>query len=254
MDAPVVKPEMSRGASARPTMQSRLFRKYALMFVTVVCSALALNGVLDIWASYREQESLLARIQHEQAEAAAASISQFVKEIKDQMAWSVMFTWDGSTYDEWRLDAVRMLREVPAVTEVAQLDGSGHELYRLSRQSIDVVGSHEDHSQDLFLRQAVAHRVYYGPVYFVDGSEPYMTLAIAGSRPEDGVIEAQVDIEIHLGCRVANPGRAPRLRLRHRRRRTAHCASRYKFRAAQHRYVAFASGAQSGRGEGGHRH
>jgi signal transduction histidine kinase/CheY-like chemotaxis protein len=179
---------------ASPTMRGRLFRKYALMFGVVVCSALAINGALDIWASYREQESLLVRIQHEQAEAAAARISQFVKEIEGQMAWSVMVSWDGSTYDEWRLDAVRMLRVVPAVTEVAQLDGSGRELYRISRQAVEVVGSQKDHSQDSLFRKAMTTKVYYGPVYFVDGSEPYMTLAVAGSRPEYGVIEARVDL------------------------------------------------------------
>ena len=194
MDPSEKQAEASREGIALPAMRGRLFRKYALMFVAVVCSALAINGALDIWVSYREQESLLVRIQHEQAEAAAASISQFVKAIEDQMAWSVMFTWDGSTYDEWRLDAVRMLREVPAVTEVTQLDGSGRELYRLSRQAIDVVGSHQDHSRDPFFLQAMANKVYYGPVYFVDGSEPYMTLAMAGSRSKDGVIEAQVDL------------------------------------------------------------
>ena len=194
MDPSEKQAEASRERMALPAMGGRLFRKYALMFVAVVCSALAINGALDIWVSYREQESLLVRIQHEQAEAAAARISQFVKAIEDQMAWSVMFTWDGSTYDEWRLDAVRMLREVPAVTEVTQLDGSGRELYRLSRQAIDVVGSHEDHSRDSFFLQAMANKVYYGPVYFVDGSEPYMTLAMAGSRSKDGVIEAQVDL------------------------------------------------------------
>jgi signal transduction histidine kinase/CheY-like chemotaxis protein len=190
----VVKPETSSDATASPTMRGRLFRKYALMFVAAVCSALAISGVLDIWASYREQENLLVRIQHEQAQAAAANISQFVKQIENQLAWSVMFPWDGSTYEDWRLDAVRMFREVPAVTEIAQLDRSGRELYRLSRQAIDVVGSNQDHSHDPSFLQAMTSKIYYGPVIFVDGSEPYMTLAVAGSRPEYGVLEAQVDL------------------------------------------------------------
>jgi signal transduction histidine kinase/FixJ family two-component response regulator len=194
MNDTAVKPKTSSDAIASPTMRGRLFRKYALMFVVVVCSALAINGMLDIWASYREQESLLVRIQHEQAEAAAANISQFVKQIENQLAWSVMFPWDGSTYEDWRLDAVRMFREVPAVTQVAQLDRSGRELYRLSRQAIDVVGGHADRSHEPFFLQAMTNKVYYGPVNFVDGSEPYMTLAVAGTRPEYGVIEAQVDL------------------------------------------------------------
>ncbi len=41
----------------------------------------------------------------------------------------------------------------------------------------------------------MANKTYYGPVYFVEGSEPYMTLAMAGSRPEYGVIEAKVNLK-----------------------------------------------------------
>ena len=163
-----------------------------MMFVAVVCSALVTMEAFDIWFSYREQKSLLIRVQREQAKAAAASIGQFVKEIQGQMAWATFLSWDHSTFEDWRLDAVRLLRQVPAVTEVAQLSGSGHELFRISRQAMDVVASHADHSHDAFFIQAMANKVYYGPVYFVNGSEPYMTLAMAGLQPENGVIVAQV--------------------------------------------------------------
>ena len=50
----------------------------------------------------------------------------------------------------------------------------------------------------------MAHKVYYGPVYFVNGSEPYMTLAMAGLQPENGVIVAQVNLKFILGCRITN--------------------------------------------------
>jgi signal transduction histidine kinase len=195
MNSPANGPITSAGGIASPTVRGRLFRKYSLMFVAVVCSALVTMGAFDIWFSYREQKSLLIRIQQEQAEAAAASISQFVKEIEGQMAWATFLSWDHSTFDDWRFDAVRLLRQVPAVTQVAQLDGSGLELFRISRQAMDVVASNADHSHDSFFLQAIANKVYYGPAYFVDGSEPYMTLAMAGLRPEYGVIVAQVNLK-----------------------------------------------------------
>src|SRR5215471_19956862 len=106
-----------------PPPRGQLFRKYIGLFVAVVCAALVANGVLDIWFSFREQNVLLMRIQQEQAKAAAAKISQYIKEIEGQLAWATLLPWSTDTLDEWRFDAVRLLRQAPAVTEVAQLDG-----------------------------------------------------------------------------------------------------------------------------------
>jgi hypothetical protein len=42
----------------------------------------------------------------------------------------------------------------------------------------------------------VAHKAYYGPVYFRRESEPYMTLALAGTRRESGVSVAEVSLKL----------------------------------------------------------
>ena len=42
----------------------------------------------------------------------------------------------------------------------------------------------------------MAHKVYYGPVYFRRESEPYMTLAIAGTRRDAGVSVAEVNLKL----------------------------------------------------------
>ena len=42
----------------------------------------------------------------------------------------------------------------------------------------------------------MAHKVYYGPVYFRRESEPYMTLAIAGTRRDAGVSIAEVNLKL----------------------------------------------------------
>src|SRR5262249_20290311 len=187
------RPDESTGAGATSARRLRghLFRKYAAMFVGVVCLALVAGGALDIWFSYYEQKDFLIRIQRGQAESAASKIGQFVKEIEGQMAWATPLPWSTSTFEEWRLDAVRLLRQVPAITEVAHLDAAGRERFRISRHAMDVVGSGIDYSGDPVFLEAMANRVYYGPVYFVDGSEPYMTLAIAGSGRDHGVIVGQ---------------------------------------------------------------
>ncbi len=191
-----VKPRAASQPTIAPRPRGQLFRKYVGLFVAVVCAALFANGLLDIWFSFREQKVLLIRIQQEQAKSTAAKISQFIKEIEGQLAWATQLPWSTDDLDEWRFDAVRLLRQVPAVTEVAQLNSAGREQIRVSRLTKDVVGSQTDYSRDPAFVEAEANKIYYGPVHFLRESEPYMTLAMAGVRRDYGVIVAQVNLKL----------------------------------------------------------
>ncbi|HYM02993.1 MAG TPA: GAF domain-containing protein, partial [Stellaceae bacterium] len=175
--------------------RGRLFRKYVALFVAVVAVALIANGLLEILFSYREHQDALVRIQREQAEAAAAKIGQFVKEIESQLGWTTQLPWSSATLEQRRVDALRLLRQVPAITELTQLDGAGHEQLRVSRLAMDVVGSGTDLSKEPRFTEAVAHKIYYGPVYFRRESEPYMTLALAGTSRSVGVSVAEVNLK-----------------------------------------------------------
>src|SRR5215204_2582454 len=124
--------------SQRLRVRARLFRKYVGLFVAVVCVALFVNGAFEIWFSYQEHKTALIRIQREQAEAAAAKIGQFVKEIEGQLGWTVQLPWSASTLEQRRFDALRFLRQ----------------------------------------------------------SEPYMTLAVAGTRRDAGVSVAEVNLKL----------------------------------------------------------
>ena len=177
-------------------VRGRLFRKYVGLFVAVVCVALFANGLFEIWFSYQEHKTALIRIQREQAEAAAAKIGQFVKEIEGQLGWTVQLPWSASTLEQRRFDALRLLRQVPAITELSQLDSTGKEQLRVSRLAMDVVGSGLDLSKDPKFAETVAKKVYYGPVYFRRESEPYMTLAVAGTRRDAGVSVAEVNLKL----------------------------------------------------------
>jgi len=187
--APAVKP---LGAGIR----SRLFTKYVALFVAVVAVALLSNGIFEVFFYYREHKAALIRIQHEQAEAAAAKIGQFVKEIESQLGWTTQLPWSAASIEQRRFDALRLLRQVPAITELAQVDSTGKERLRVSRLAMDVVDSGLDLSKDAKFTEAVAHKVYYGPVYFRRESEPYMTLSLAGTRKDAGVSIAEVNLKL----------------------------------------------------------
>jgi signal transduction histidine kinase len=188
----------SQGAPAQaPTMiRGKLFRKYVALFLAVVCVALLTSGLSEIWFSYQEHKAALIRIQREQAEAAAAKIGQFIKEIESQIGWTTQLPWSAGTLEQRRFDGLRLLRQVPAITELAQLDATGHEQLRVSRLAMDVVGSQTDFSKDPKFVDALARKVYYGPVYFRRESEPYMTVALAGTRRDAGVSVAEVNLKL----------------------------------------------------------
>ncbi|HYZ45584.1 MAG TPA: cache domain-containing protein, partial [Xanthobacteraceae bacterium] len=173
-----------------------MFTKYVALFVAVVCLALLSNGVFDVFFYYQEHKTALIRIQREQAEAAAAKIGQFIKEIESQLGWTTQLPWSAGSIEQRRFDALRLLRQVPAITELAQLDATGKERLRVSRLAMDVVASGADLSSDPKFAEAVARKVYYGPVYFRRESEPYMTLAIAGTRRDAGVSVAEVNLKL----------------------------------------------------------
>src|ERR1700744_1490061 len=206
---PAIAGAPAAGATAAPAssgtrVRSRLFTKYVALFFAVVAIALLSNGIFEVIFYYREHKAALIRIQQEQAEAAAAKISQFIKEIESQVGWTTQLPWSVGGTDEERhraveqrrFDALRLLRQVPAITELAQVDSTGHERLRVSRLAMDQIDSGADLSQDPKFTEAVAHKVYYGPVYFRRESEPYMTLALAGTRKDAGVSIAEVNLKL----------------------------------------------------------
>ena len=122
-DAPHPAPAEAPVAKTR----RRLFTKYVALFVAVVCVALLSNGIFDVFFYYQEHKASLIRIQREQAEAAAAKIGQFIKEIESQLGWTTQLPWSAGSIEQRRFDALRLLRQVPAITELAQLDATGKE-------------------------------------------------------------------------------------------------------------------------------
>jgi signal transduction histidine kinase len=183
-------------ASSGTKIRSRLFTKYVALFVAVVGVALLSNGIFEVFFYYREHKAALIRIQHEQAEAAAAKIGQFIKEIESQLGWTTQLPWSGGSIEQRRFDALRLLRQVPAITELSQVDSTGKERLKVSRLAMDADDSGLDLSKDPKFTEAVANKVYYGPVYFRRESEPYMTLSLAGTRKDAGVSIAEVNLKL----------------------------------------------------------
>jgi len=175
----------------------RLSHKYFVLFVTLVSGALLASGAQEIYFSYQESKAALVSVQREKAIGAATRIEQFVREIERQMGWTThpQVVTGAAALEQRRIDDFRLLRQVPAITEISQLDARGREQLRVSRLAMDVVGSGTNFSDDPKFKEASAGRTYFSPVYFRKESEPYMTIAIAGSGKDAGVTVAAVNLK-----------------------------------------------------------
>jgi signal transduction histidine kinase len=200
----------ARVAKAGP--RRRLFAKYAIALVGLVSLVLLINGSLNIWFSYEAAKNAAVQLQREKADAAAQRIETFIAEIEHQIGWTTATQWAASPIDQRRFDYGRLLRQVPAITELSQLDDHGHEQLKVSRLSMDVVGSEADFSTEPRFAEALAKKVWFGPVYFRKESEPYMTMAVAQSGRNAGVTVAEVNLkliwDVITAIKIGNTGYA----------------------------------------------
>jgi HAMP domain-containing protein len=169
--------------------------KFALAFVGLISLVLIAGGAVNMWLSYDEAKRAAVRVQQEKAIGAAERIDRFVAEIEQQIGWTTHAQWSAGSLDQRRYDFVRLLRQVPAITELVEIDGKGKEQLKVSRLAMDVVASGSDYSSDPRFAKAVADKVWFSPVYFRKESEPYMTIAAAHVGRSPGVTVAEVNLK-----------------------------------------------------------
>jgi adenylate cyclase len=173
-----------------------LLQKYFIaLFVAVVVPLLA-NGASEAWFGYRDQRVVLTQRLRAEARMAAGKIEGFLADITDQLQWTVQLPWRDGTDERHRFDVLRLLRQVPAIVEVMLVDGKGAERLHVSRVDPDVVNSGIDRVEDPGVIGARSDHVWYGPVTLHEGSEPHMTVAVAGGREANGVTIAVINLKL----------------------------------------------------------
>ncbi|RPH68246.1 MAG: HAMP domain-containing protein, partial [Burkholderiales bacterium] len=195
-------------------VQGSLFRKYLLVFLLLVGGLLTLASLVDFYFSYQEAKRALVRVERVKAQAAAQRIDGFVKEIVHHVQATTRAIADDpavapprSRDRAWRetlaaalaeqreIDFVRLLRSVPSIVEARYLDVAGKEQMRVSRIGLDAVASGRDYGQAAAFQAARSGTTYFGPIYFRNGAEPYMTLALPADESALEVIVAEVGLK-----------------------------------------------------------
>ena len=194
--------------------RSGLLRRYLILIASLVSGTLLASALFEIYFSYRDSRGALVRLQREKATASASRIQQFIEGLENQVAWTTQSPWSARamSLEERRLGYLTFLRLVPPVTSVSYLDPDGREQVKVSRLAMDIVGAGTDFSHDPKFLHPKAGQIYFGPVYFLRDSVPYMTIAMAGSGRDAGVTAAEVNLkfvwDVIAETRLGRSGRA----------------------------------------------
>ncbi|HLN83734.1 MAG TPA: cache domain-containing protein, partial [Candidatus Binatia bacterium] len=139
-------------------------------------------------------------LQKEIAAGAAFKIEHFVQEIHNVLKGATKsrdIAPKGLTAD-FRFELEKLLLIAPAVTEAVALNEHGLIQVQASRLRTVLPDAKKDLSSSPAFKQAFQGKSYFSPVYFVRGSEPYMTIAVPIERFAGDVIgglQAEVNLK-----------------------------------------------------------
>jgi signal transduction histidine kinase/CheY-like chemotaxis protein len=185
-----------------------LFRKYAAYFAGFVTAALLASGLTALYFDYLDTRALVHELEREKARGAALRIQQFVQTIVGQLqAAGALPAGDAQ---EQHFELLRLLRQAPAVIDVVRIDGSGRQQLKVSRMGRDELGPGRDWSAHPAVVATREGRPYFGPVYFRQESEPYMTIGVRAGQ--GGLVLAEVNLkfvwEVVSAIRIGDSGYA----------------------------------------------
>ena len=193
---------LAQGAPPRDEPQAppgahrgRLFRKYLTLILSLVTLALLVSGATSVYFTYQETRSSLASLQYEKALGAASRIEQYMRGIEQQLTYAALPQLDAGDIEQRRIEFLKLLRQAPEVTDIAQLDATGRERLAVSRLGMDAVDSGKDRSSEPAFRNATRARTWFGPVYFRKETEPYMTMAVRPGGDKGPVTIADVNLK-----------------------------------------------------------
>ena len=113
-------------------------------------------------------------------------------ELERQLAWTAQPAWKSAGVEQQRADFARMLRQVPAITELFYIDSNGSERLKVSRFAPDSIASQTNHAAEPRFVETVKARTWFGPAYVRNGSELSATVGMV--HADGGASVAEIDL------------------------------------------------------------
>jgi len=201
----------------RGRRRGRLVRHYFILSAILIGGGLITSGLLEIYFRYKESQEQVALLHQEVTAGTAFEIERFIQDLEGTIRAATKsreIVRKGLT-PEYKFELEKLLTIARPITEVAALDAHGFAQLRVSRLRAVFPVEQRDRSGSVAFRQAKEGKSYFGPVYFVRSSEPYMTVAVPIERFAGeviGVLQAEVNLkyiwDVVSGIKVGKAGYA----------------------------------------------
>jgi signal transduction histidine kinase len=180
--------------------EGRLLRRTFLIALLLVSGGLLTSGVIEpIIFRSRDSIASIQALQHEMTHSSAFKIQQYVTTITHTLrtvSHTSTIVTDGLT-ETYQSQLHQLLRTSPAITTVSAVDLTGRERLKVSRVHLVHPDDLAVRSDDAAYRHARAGAPFFGEVYFVRQSEPYMQIAVP-MEPVAGEVRGVLMAEVNL--------------------------------------------------------
>jgi hypothetical protein len=155
--------------AGRFSLRKSLFGKSVLALFLAAAVPLTVIGLSDAWFTYQNQRERLDQLLALEAGAAAHRIEGFLDEIASQLGWLVHVPWSEERDERRRIDALRLLRQAPAIASITLTDGEGRERVHVSRTNLTRTEARTALQSEPSFQGALTTRIWFSPVSYVAG-------------------------------------------------------------------------------------
>jgi len=180
--------------------RGRLVRHYFLISAILIGGGLITSGLVEVYFRYQESREHLNQLQQGVTAGAAFKIEQYIQEIERTMRAATKgreITRSGFA-SEYKSELEKLLVIAPPITEAAAFDVNGVKRAEVARFRAVTLRNKWKPPARAILELAKQGESYYGPVYFLEGTGPYMNIAVPIERFAGeviGILQAEVDLK-----------------------------------------------------------
>jgi signal transduction histidine kinase len=186
--------------SFRGQGRGHLLRHYFLISVLSIAGGMIASGLVEIYFRYQESMDQLAFQQREAANVAALKIQTFIHDVETAMKAATKYQNAGGQEitADYEFELKKLFYLAPAITEASIIGTDGTALAHISRSRAVTADAKRNVSGSGAFQKALQGQSYFGPVYFVRESEPYITVALPIERYAGrvvGVLQTEVNLK-----------------------------------------------------------
>jgi signal transduction histidine kinase len=170
------------------------------VFAILVGSSLLISILLEMGFRYQEARQNLEIVHRQMAELAALRIQNYIEAVAQavRLAGQPRQLREKRISNDYITDLHTLLKNVPAIRDVAALGLDGREQVRLSRIGQSLPDADTDHSATPYFIAARAGQTYFGPVIFpADAFEPRIVIAVP-IEPFQGEVVGVLAAEVNV--------------------------------------------------------